>query len=328
MASILESASSQAEERAAKRRRIANNLSEFHFHATIASRMNFATLIYSLNNILPECKIYVLNNSRFKGLKIDSTAPGLVCMLKSVFACAAVSIDDTPETKGGKKTSFCVNLKRLSKYLQACRGSIVELYQRKGDARITLDCPETNPRRTYTMSTLDIDFETHDLNDLSTKYQIQFPVNEIKDFTRLIDNVGCRHFTINVETSEHHVDYDEDQRRVAHTFVTLLAEGDHDRQSFGFYSRAVLENEDTGEMRICCTDNISDASKRQAKALVRHTYKDSFSVSYVNLFFKNLENSSVWMNLSDDGPLILHYSLGSEMSYMRLVLAPRTNDDE
>ena len=52
-----------------------------------------------------------------------------------------------------------------------------------------------------------------------------------------------------------------------------------------------------------------------------------FSASYLNLFLKSMERQIITMKLSQDRPLLVHYPLGADKSYICFVLAPKTAEE-
>ena len=80
---------------------------------------------------------------------------------------------------------------------------------------------------------------------------------------------------------------------------------------------------DKGQVVVVCDQQTTMSEYEELKPAYKRVYTDQFSVEFLNSFFKSMEKSSIWINLTDkDGPMIVHYGLGNE-SYMRLVLAPR-----
>ena len=57
-------------------------------------------------------------------------------------------------------------------------------------------------------------------------------------------------------------------------------------------------------------------------------YEERYSAQYLNFFLKSMERQIITMKLSADQPLIIHYPLGADRSYICFVLAPKAEDDE
>lgn len=289
---------------------------------------------YTIGNIVPRCEVQVIKKKArqlpdgtvlpgFQGIKVDSISSGQVAILACCFKAATVHIDDNESTKHGKKIKFSVDLESLKNKLQSSRGKMVSIYQKKSSPeRIYLDCIDADPRRTFQLSTLTNEsHESLDLEDLTTSYSIKYPVSILKDFVRIAKVNACTFFQITVKVSPA---LEENGQTIQKTCVVLQCTdslGNH--QTFNKYGKQIIN--DQGQ-HIIELENASILTTRQMdeyENICEHHLTAEYPCRHVSLFLKSLEKGNVSIIITEPGPLVIEFSLGSDLSYMRLIVAPR-----
>lgn len=110
---------------------------------------------------------------------------------------------------------------------------------------------------------------------------------------------------------------------VLRTTFTISSRGDA-TQAHNFHSATVAEGSasETYVIRAATDSTAPDSTDDDAVTV----YSDAFSAQYLNLFLKSMERQIITMKLSQDKPLIVHYPLGADRSYICFVLAPKTSE--
>lgn len=287
---------------------------------TIAPSGNLATMVYTLEAILTEVNLQFCKTPSFSGIRVDETSPDLTCMIKAKLACNV-------ELKGGTERVSCgVNIKEMKPIMKAAQGeTAIDIAQYTGNDHLTLECVNHIPLREFSLRTIVMDDHDERLFNISTQFTISMSCAVLKDFARrACVDFHCEHIKISVSSFK--------TQDVVHAFFELSCFSDGiPKAKLTYHS----ENSavDTGDsMEIACTSAITslDVLGMSKKATV--DYRANFSSEYITNFLKSFDRGDVFLSLNmteqGPGPLILHTTLGSDNSYMRLVLAPKVGDDE
>ena len=250
-------------------------------------------------------------------LCIDSIDPQHVCMIQARLVCEKLVGDIESNVE------FCVD----SNILNTCLKSIpphysLDLIKPEGGVDIKICAYETLSNShclTFDLSTLCDDSETMQLTDMEYKYTVEIDLGTLRQIVKMAMALHSSTIEMRVQGTPGVPSQSANQ-----TILSISARGDA-ALTHEFFSATVQED---GEGDSCiiraATDSTSSVLNRGALV---EMYSDAFSAQYMTFFLKSMERQMITMKLSKDKPLIMHYPLGAEASYICFVLAPKTVDE-
>ena len=280
---------------------------------TFDQTQGLRTLVDVVGNILTRVNFRITYDAAKKTnfLCIDSIDPQHVCMIQARLVCEREQID-------GEDITFCLE----SSVLNTCLKSVpshysLDLRKYSDSANIQLKAYETvsnSHNTTFELNTLVDDSETMQLSDMTYTFTIEIDLSTLRQIVKM--SMSLRATQIDMIVNQPSDSSDE------RTQFTISSTGDA-TQSHNFNSATVKENDSNSCVIRAATDTT--APEGDTVDMVQK-YKDTFSAQYLNFFLKSMERQIITMKLSQDKPLILHYPLGAQMSYICFVLAPQVID--
>ncbi len=298
----------------AKRRKLSDTL---EWRVTFDQTQGLRTLVEVVGNILTRVNFRITFDTRRQThfLCIDSIDPQHVCMIQARLIC-----EKTFNLDGD--VDFCVDSNILNLILKNVPSHYsLDLEKHSGSADIQLNAYETlsNSHHTnFLLPTLVDDSETMQLTDMSYKYTIEIDLGTLRQIVKMSMSLRAQQLDFMVkEPSNKHAG-------VLRTTFTIASHGDA-TQSHNFHSATVAEGEESENYVIrAATDSTAPDDGSDNTQIV---YKDAFSAQYLSFFLKSMERQIITMKLSQDKPLIVHYPLGADKSYICFVLAPKTSEN-
>ena len=294
------------------------------FRCTVSPSNNLATMVYTLEAILTEVNLHFCNTPSFSGIRVDETSPDLTCMIKAKLACS-VDLKD-----GVTRESCGVNIKELKPVMKASQGeTAIDIARYAGNDHLTLECVNHIPLRQFNLPTIVMeDNDERRLFDIKTQFTISMACAVLKDFARR------SHMDFGAETVKIKVSSWTGVDGVKHAFFGLSCFSNGMDRAILTYHHENKSPSDDGEggMEIVCDTAITCPEIFQLTKKAKVEYEANFSSEYITDFLKSFDRGDIHMSLNmtehGPGPLILHATLGSDNSYMRLVLAPKIEDSE
>ena len=220
-----------------------------------------------------------------------------------------------------KDVDFCVDssiLNLILKNIPSHYSIDLEKYADSADIRINAYESLSNSHNThFELPTLVDDSETMQLSDMAYKYTIEIDLGTLRQIVKMSMSLRANQLEFSVKEPT------DRSTGVSRTTFTIASRGDAS-QAHHFHSATVAEGDqnDTYVIRAA-TDSTAPESSSDSTELV---YSDAFSAQYLNFFLKSMERQIITMKLSQDKPLIVHYPLGADKSYICFVLAPKTTE--
>lgn len=294
-----------------------------HWRCTFDQTQGFRTLIEVVGNILTRINLRLTKVVNGHFLCIDSIDPQHVCMIQARLSCEKVfGIEHEDDV-----ADFCID----SGLLNLCLKGIpphysIDIYKKHDNPDIHIRAYEalSNSHETFfKLPTLFDESETMQLSDMQYKFTIEIDLGTFRQIVKMSQSLKAQDIDFVVKEPS----TDDKKGRVLRTVFTIGATGDAQHEH-SFFSATVQESVGNEASRVirAATDSAGSATKEENE-LLEIKYKDSFSTSYLNFFLKSMERQIITMKLSQDKPLILHYPLGADKSYICFVLAPKTGDD-
>ena len=320
--SIEEVAASAAANRVKKR--LKSIKGETDFILTLTPLDSFARLVYTLEELIQEVTFEVVHTESFSGIRCDMTNSSLVCMIKAKFS-ALVKLP-----VGVERVKFTITTSDLKTIFKSAHGQTMEILRMKGEDNLTLSCFGT-PLQEFKLRTLSSDNESDRLNNIETDYSLKLSTEEFKNFCRSVSNFGSEVLTIEIRSNASPENSSDSANKLVTTYTSLKCHTDANEYSSTYKQKTRMNVE--GEIQFVCDPLHDEDIVPEEIARCNVLYTGEFKVSFIMGFLKNSDKGKVYCALAtmDDGapgPMILHVGLGTENSYMRLVLAPRLEDGE
>lgn len=292
---------------------------EVEWKITFDQTQGLRTLVDVVGNILNRVN-FRINHDAKKGiyfLCIDSIDPQHVCMIQARLTC-----EKTYNLTGDEM--FCVDTNILNTLLKNVPPHYsLDLIKKSSSADIHMRTYESlsNSHEThYVLSTLVDESETMQLSDMSYKYTIEIDLGTLRQIVKMSTQLRASDIEFSVKEPS------DSTKGVSRTTFSICSHGDA-TQEHRFNSATVTEP--GSEEQTCVIRAATDATGPDTVdgEEMDVKYVDAFSTQYLNYFLKSMERQIITMKLSQDKPLILHYPLGADRSYICFVLAPKTSQD-
>lgn len=294
-------------------------IDDIEWKITFDQTQGFRTLVDVVQNILTRVNFRITHDPKRQCyfLCIDSIDPQHVCMIQARLSCEKVF------NLAGSET-FCVDTATLNTLLKNVPPHYsLDLLKRSSSADVHMRTYESlsNSHEThYVLSTLVDDSESMQLSDMSYKYTIEIDLGTLRQIVKMSQQLRANRVEFSVREPA------DASNSVSRTTFSIASKGDAS-QEHRFNSATVTEA--GAESQTCIIRAATDSTGPDAVEgeLMDTKYQDAFSTQYLNYFLKSMERQIITMKLSQDKPLILHYPLGADKSYICFVLAPKTADD-
>ena len=285
---------------------------------TFDQTQGIRTLVDVVGNILNRVNFRITHDAKKNTyfLCIDSIDPSHVCMIQARLSC-----EKCFNLKGNE--TFCVDTGILNTLLKNVPAHYsLDLVKKTSSADIYMRTYESlsNSHEThYILSTLVDDSETMQLSDMSYKYTIEIDLGTLRQIVKMSQALRANHIQFSV--CEPH----EAVNGVSRTTFSIASKGDA-TQEHRFNSATVTEpgTEDQTCVIRAATDSTGPETVEGENMDIK--YQDAFATQYLIYFLKSMERQIITMKLSQDKPLILHYPLGADRSYICFVLAPKIEE--
>jgi hypothetical protein len=285
---------------------------------TFDQTQGLRTLVEVVCNILTRVNFRVIfdSNRETHYLCIDSIDPQHVCMIQARLMC-----EKTENVDQKKEVDFCIDSNILNLILKSIPSHYsLDISKHCDSADLKLRAYETlsNSHNTeYIIPTLVDDSETMQLTDMNYNYTIEIDLGMLRQIVKMSMSLRAQQLEFSVNEPVTKIS------GLLRTMFTITSHGDA-TQSHNFHSSTVAENGDEDNYVIrAATDSTTTNPVDHTKTV----YKDAFSAQYLNFFLKSMERQIITMKLSQDKPLIVHYPLGADKSYICFVLAPKQTDE-
>jgi hypothetical protein len=288
---------------------------EVEWKITFDQTQGLRTLVDVVCNILTRVNFRVAYDEKRESffLCIDSIDPQHVCMIQARLMCEKTEYIDMNK----KDIDFCVDSNIFNLILKSIPSHYsLDLEKLEGSADLKLNAYETlsNSHSTeYILPTLVDDSETMQLTDMNYNYTIEIDLGMLRQIVKMSMQLRAQQLIFVVKEPP------TKTNGVLRTTFTITSQGDA-TQSHHFHSSTVAEN-DKDETYVIRA--ATDATAPDEVVNTNTVYKDAFSAQYLNFFLKSMERQIITMKLSQDKPLIVHYPLGADKSYICFVLAPK-----
>ena len=302
---------------AAKSSNLKRSRSSDHFKLTFTNPQSLKTLVDIVSNILAECHFQVCtgNDGPFVGILIESIDNKQVCMITARLACQAEGAEDV----------FCVKMSTLNTLLRSVQPHCcVDVSRADGSPDVSICAYETSPsecRSRFSLRTLAKEPDSVHLDDIDYEYTVEIDLVALRQYVKMAKDIKAEvmEFVVEEPRAQH--------TEARHTYLKVSAGADDVQMLHCFHSVTEAAPDEGAPPNVTIrTDACRGGATPDVGASenLRVCYRERFSVDYLGYFMKSMERHHLTMRLSSGKPLILQYPLGNEESYIRFVLAPRS----
>ena len=286
------------------------NDEDMAFSVCFEQMTSLKQLIDIVGSVLPRAFITLKRHSEDEKtvvLSIDTIDSQHVCIVQARLVCSG-KIDEEVGT------SICVDTSTMSKCLRNLPPHhAVQLQAKRGSADVILrsfDALNDSEDITFELHTLDEDCEQIPLDDMQYEFETDMDLPNLKRMIKLADALKCE--TVRMSLSS----YTDDDGTV-HASTEFLGKGE------ALFKRAFTSSATRGAGSL----TVEDMDHKKLK----HQFGANFSLDYLNKFVKAMEHQLVNIKFGTDDsggdlPLTIKYPLGVPDSFVRFVLAPKTED--
>jgi len=296
----------------------------FDWRITISTPQTFKTLLAIVQPTVTHVPFQVCMNdtdatpgASFTGLRLDAMNNSHVCMVKTAYECQV----ETSTTLSN--ASFCVETDTFMTLLRDVRAShVVELIRYTDSVELTIQTYESANSNNWSISTIqmvDDDAVTNELDmwSLTFNYVVEIELERLKEVCRIIHAIRGNVIEFKVEEPLHQ---DSTEGAERHHYFTIAAENEGASTRKIHHSSTVSDG-GPDAIKVVGGNQVGGDEAERGEMVER--YSSSFPAMYLNGVLKSMDRQSVQLYLSPGLPLVLHYGLGGDASYIKIILAAR-----
>jgi hypothetical protein len=308
-----------------KRRRILKK--PFDWRVTIPTPQTFKTLLAIVHPTVAHVPFQVcMDNTEttpgasFTGLRMDAMNNSHVCMVKTAYECQV----ETSSTLRNK--SFCVETDTFMTLLRDVQAShVVELIRYTDSVELTIQTYDRADGNNWSISTIqmvdeDADFNELDMWSLTFNYVVEIELERLKEVCRIIHAIRGNVIEFKVEEPESQTSTQTGER---HHYFTIAAENEG-ASTRKIHHSSTISEEGPDAIKVVRGNQVAGDEEETGPMVER--YCGTFPAMYLNGVLKSMDRQSVQLYLSPGLPLVLHYGLGGDTSYIKIILAARLTD--
>ena len=246
----------------------------------------------------------------FMGLRMDAMNSSKVCMVKTAYRC---QVDVSTVLCN---PTFCVKTDILRSVLCDVDAShVVEITRyRDSDKLVILGySADSSDVSKSEICLLHDDTNIHqlDMYSLTFNYVVEIELERLKKVCAIASRINSSVVEFSVGSDDTNTNY-----------FTIHAEGDSCNVSKVYQSRSICADGDETRLAVDPIVNKDTEAFSGCRDLETH-FKGAFPTVYLAGVLKSMERQTIQLYMNPDMPLVLHYGLGDDMSYIKIVLAPR-----
>jgi hypothetical protein len=307
-----------------KRRRTSTK--PFDWRVTISTPQTFKTLLAIVQPTVAHVPFQVcMNNTEttpgasFTGLRMDAMNNSHVCMVKTAYECQV----ETSTTL--RNESFCVETDTFMTLMRDVQAShVVELIRYTDSVELTIQTYERADSNNWSISTIqmvdeDADFNELDMWSLTFNYVVEIELERLKEVCRIIHAIRGNVIEFKVEEPSEQESKDGER----HHYFTIAAENEGASTRKIHHSSTVSDG-GPDAIKVLRGNQVEGDDEERGEMVER--YSGTFPAMYLNGVLKSMDRQTVQLYLGPGLPLVLHYGLGGDTSYIKIILAARLAD--
>lgn len=293
----------------------------FDWKLTLSTPQTFKTLLSIVEPTVSNVPFQVCmdddddgEGAGFTGLRMDAMNSSKVCMVKTAYRCQ-VEVSTVL-----CNPSFCVKTDLLKNMLRDVDAShVVEIIRYRGSDKLAIlgYSADSNDMSDSELCMLHDDTDIHELDmfNLTFNYVVEIELDRLKKVCHIATSINSSVVEFSVGTP---VGKDSDH------YFTIRAEGEGCSVSKVYHGKTAQP--EGGEQRLSVGSGAATTGGCEGRHELVNHFKGAFPTVYLSGVLKSMERQTIQLYMNPGMPLVLHYGLGDEMSYIKIVLAPRVSD--
>ena len=291
-------------------KRTKTTASAYEFELQIQHLKAFRQLIEVCGSVLRHIFITVTPRKTAGGgcmLSVDSIDPHHVCMVQARLVCDG--------TIAKESVSFCIEKETLSTCLKNVpKQHLLHISQKAGSAEVefkSVDGMTSKVDLEVEMSTFDEEPETIELDDLDYEFLHETHMPSLKEVIKFAKDINCDLIKL-----------------------TMLYDGTPLAAAAGKTREAALSVSGKGtaakfsrNLTSCGAAATGSTITTTSDSTLKVGHSNEFSLDFLIKMLKAMEDQYITLKMGNELPLLMHYSLGVEDSYVRFVLAPQSHEE-
>lgn len=303
---------------------------------SIATSSTFRTFVGVLKEILVNCNFRLEKTAGFTGLCVDSMDSSLVCMVKGRFECSIETNVDL------ENESFCVSLENLKTLLKEVDSSdmleIVRYVDTTPDITVhSMDRVDKYNCITSTLGVIDEENTPLAMDPIGSCQTVEIELARLKSLVKTARTFKASHMEFSICSPGQRGDDGElvaippTEDGIVHNFFSIESKGENVGSMRMFHSMTQYEeNADDDGVTLRAMSTAETGGEGDGNNMLQdfggemvETFNETFSTMYLDLMLKSMERDKVQLFMAPGTPLIVKYPLGSDMSYLKVILAPK-----
>jgi len=288
------------------------------------------------------CPFVVLNREKFSGISVQHMAQTGASFVNARFNCD-VKLDDDQE-----ECCFCLSTCDFASGLESIEpNSCIKMRRKKGESTIECRSFESNSRMRnggFDIACKDIE-EQESIKSMEHSYSVNMNLDVLKKNIKIARDIKAEdiEFVILEPPDQEEITGGSETKFI---FVRLSYGSPTTTKIFKEY-RSVTQCEQNVDNEVNpdqnmdgegnCTsrrsyivktieeDMTTNITEEMMETLVEK-YRSIFPVKGIEKFIKNMQRQTLVINLSNATPMVIHYPLGNEQSFVRLALTEKMDD--
>jgi hypothetical protein len=248
----------------------------------------------------------------FSGIRIDAINSSKVCLIKVAYEC------DVTVSSELRNEWFSIDIFLLKKLLKRVQPSnVIEMVMYTDASSVEMKIHDRQDRNNWSVSTIQLIEDSSGANDydvvnMTFNHVIEIDLDMLKQTCDLVDKIGSTEIEFCIEEPMQQPDEEH------HNFFSISAQGEGASTKKIHHTKRVSDQDNPEQMFVV---NNSDEDLDYEGAELVCKYSGSFPNVYMHGVLKSMERQSIQLYFGDGLPLVMHYGLGNDTSYMKVILA-------
>jgi hypothetical protein len=272
----------------------------------IATPSTLKTFLHAVreNNSTPTFR--VCKEDTFSGLRLNSIAVNHTVLVKACYECAVTLVERDV-------AHFTVDASVMSTLMHDVQASqVVVIAKYATEDALRLRFVNTGASDTWSESLLrlveDEEYQEFPVLPLNFTYQVELSTEHLKAVCRVVKALHTSNIEFAMKKGEDNFNVFELRTRCDGATVSKMfhCTQSEDKEGFRVVTREAEEGVDVAQMEdVLCL---------------------RFSAAYISTIVKHMDRKTVMLYLGPESPLLLHYGLGGDQSYIDVIMAPISDE--
>jgi hypothetical protein len=297
----------------------------FDWKLVLSTPQTFKTLLNTVHPTVENVTFQVCmeeeddkGGKSFSGIRIDAINSSKVCLIKVAYEC------DVTASSELRNEWFSIDVALLKKLLKRVQPSnVIEMTMYTDGASVEVKINDREDRNNWSVSTIQLMEDSsqgndYDIVNMTFNHVIEMDLDRLKQTCDLVDKIGSTEIEFCIEEPEEQPDSEH------HNFFTISAQGEGASTRKIHHTKRISDRENPEEICVCVVTNPDNDIDYDAIKLVQK-YSGSFPNVYMNGVLKSMERQTIQLYFGEGLPLVMHYGLGNDTSYVKVILALKSD---